>query len=96
MQLRNSYLTYSEAAHRLGVGPASLARWNKELEPQKHRNKPPTKINTDHLLKDVEMYPDAYLQERADRLQVSKSGIGTALGRLGISRKKNIFSSQGK
>nr|WP_242466363.1 transposase [Chromatium okenii] len=36
------------------------------------------------------MYPDAYLQERADRLQVSKSGIGTALGRLGISRKKTF------
>ena len=89
-------LTYSETAHRLGVGTASLIRWNKELEPQKHRNKPATKINTNQLLKDVEMYPDAYLQERADRLQVSKSGIGAAFKRLGISRKKNIFSSQSR
>ncbi len=85
-------LTYTEAAYRLGVGSASLIRWNKELEPQKHRNKPATKINTDQLLKDVENYPDAYLQERADRLQVSKSGIAAALKRLGVSRKKNIFS----
>lgn len=85
-------LTYTEASRRLGVGSASLIRWNKELEPQKHRNKPATKINTDQLLKDVENYPDAYLQERADRLQVSKSGIAAALKRLGVSRKKNIFS----
>ena len=83
-------LTYREAASRLGIGSASLTRWNRELEPQKHRNRPATKINTDILLKDVEMYPDAYHQERADRLQVSSSGIGAALKRLGISRKKTF------
>jgi transposase len=89
-------LTYGEAAHKLGIGIASLVRWNKELEPQKHRNKPATKINTTQLLKDVEMYPDAYLQERANRLQVSRSGIAVALKRLGISRKKNVFSPQSR
>lgn len=89
-------LTYKDAARRLGIGSASLSRWNRELEPQKHRNRPATKINTDVLLKDVEMYPDAYHQERADRLQVSNSGIGAALKRLGISRKKNVFSPQSR
>ncbi|WP_242466364.1 transposase [Chromatium okenii] len=35
LELKEKFnLTYSEAAHRLGVGPASLARWNKELESQ--------------------------------------------------------------
>ena len=89
-------LTYKEAAKRLGIGSATLSRWNKELEPKKYRNKPAVKIDTNILLKDIEMYPDAYHQERADRLQVSKSGIGAALKRLGISRKKNIFSSKSR
>jgi len=38
------------------------------------------------------MYPDAYLRERAERLNASKSGIHDALKRLGISHKKKTFS----
>lgn len=68
-----------------------MVRWNNKLEPQETRDKLPTKINNDDLLRDVEMYPDAYLRERAERLKASKSGIHVALKRLGISCKKKHF-----
>ena len=40
------------------------------------------------LKQDVETYPDAYQYERAQRLGVSQRGIGYALKRLAMSRKK--------
>jgi transposase len=85
-------LTYEKTATLLGIGVASLIRWSNNLIPKKTRNKPATKIHDDELLRDVEMYPDAYLRERAERLNASKSGIHDALKRLGISHKKKTFS----
>nr|WP_298737938.1 IS630 transposase-related protein [uncultured Psychrobacter sp.] len=52
------------------------------------RNKAPTKISNEALLKDVEQHPDDYMYERAQRLCCSKSGIEAALKRLGISQKR--------
>ena len=40
-------------------------------------------------MEDVKKYPDAYNYERAQRLNVSTSGIYCALRRLEISYKKN-------
>ncbi|MBK1695202.1 hypothetical protein CKO09_10690 [Chromatium weissei] len=85
-------LTDKEVAELFAIGTATIGRWKTKLEPQRNRNKPPTKINTDLLLKDIADYPDAYLQERATRLQVTKSGIHSALKRLGISRKKHFHT----
>ena len=48
------------------------------------------------LKRDVEEYPDAYHYERAQRLGVSQRGIGYALKRLGISRKKNALTSESR
>jgi transposase len=84
-------LTYKEAAASFEVGVNSLIRWNKKLEPQSTRSKPATKIKDDVLLEDVKNYPDAYLRERAERLNASASGIYDALKRLGISCKKKHF-----
>ncbi|KOR30460.1 hypothetical protein TI04_05735 [Achromatium sp. WMS2] len=83
-------LTYKETADYFGVSINSLVRWHNKLEPQKTRNKPATKINMDALLEDVRNYPDAYLRERAGRLNASVSGISDALKRLGISCKKTF------
>nr|WP_307843725.1 IS630 transposase-related protein [Psychrobacter sp. CMS30] len=57
---------------------------------QTNRNKPPTKIPNEALLKDVEQHPDDYLYERARRFNCSKSGMHNALKRLGISQKKTL------
>lgn len=87
-------LSDEETALRFGIGIASLTRWKARLEPQQTRNKSATKINMDALAKDVEMYPDAYQYERAERLGVSQRGICQALKRLKISYKKNAGASQ--
>lgn len=88
-------LTYSEAAKRFGIGLASVMRWTKQLAPCKTRNKPALNINAEALRRDVEQHPDAYQYERAQRFGVSTSGIGKALQRLGVTRKKSRFATPG-
>ncbi|WP_227672111.1 IS630 transposase-related protein [Psychrobacter urativorans] len=72
------------------ISKTTLQRWLKDPSIQKTRNKTPNKIPNDALLKDVELYPDDYLYERAQRFNCSKSGIEAALKRLGISKKKTL------
>jgi len=88
-------LTFEETMKRFGVGIATLFRWQKRMEPREKRNKPATKIDMERLKKDVKKRADAYLMERAERFQVSVSGMYYALKRLGISYKKNSASPQG-
>jgi transposase len=86
-------LTFEKTAERFGVCIRTLFRWQKRIEPKLKRDKPATKIDMDKLREDVKCYPDAYLSERADRLNASITGIFYALIRLGISYKKNPQSS---
>jgi transposase len=81
-------LTIAEAAKRFGIGTANFSRWKKSLEPKRTRNKPATKIDMEALQRDVELHPDAYHHERAQRFGVTEGGIRKALKRLGISYKK--------
>jgi transposase len=76
------------------ISKATLQNWLKDPSIKLTRNKPPSKIHNDALLKDVEQYPDDYLHERAQRLSCSKSGIEAALKRLGISKKKDLSASK--
>ena len=89
-------LTIEQTAQRFCIGVASITRWLKNIEPQTNRNKPATKIDMQALKQDVELYPDAYQYERAERLGVSEKGIGHALRRMGVSYKKNFVSSQSR
>ncbi|WP_394123912.1 IS630 transposase-related protein [Psychrobacter nivimaris] len=68
--------------------------WQQNLAPTTKRNKAPTKIPDDALIKDVKRYPDDYNYERARRLNYSKTGIFNALKRLGISQKKDLGISK--
>jgi transposase len=86
-------LTFEATAERFGIGIRTLFRWQNKIEPQTNRNKPATKINMDLLKDDVKLHPDDYLFERAERFNVSTTGIFYALRRLGISYKKNSKSS---
>ena len=83
-------LSFDAVAERFGVGKATVFRWSKRIEAQRTRQKPATKIDMAALARDVEMYPDAYQYERAERFGVSQRGIGAALKRLGVSGKKNL------
>ena len=87
-------LSFSQVSNRFDIGISTIVRWSKNILPQPSRNKPATKIDMPALKRDVEKYPDAYQYERAIRLGVSKSGIGFALKRLGVTYKKNTHSSQ--
>jgi transposase-like protein len=88
-------LRIADVATRFGVGIASVTRWLNRIEPQRTRYKPATKIDRIALARDVREHPDAYQAERAKRLGVSEKGIGHALRRMNLSRKKNSAASKG-
>lgn len=68
--------------------------WSKRLEPKRTKNRPELKIDKDALVEDIKKYPDAFNYERANRFNVSTSGICWAMKRLGVTYKKNSQSSQ--
>ena len=76
------------------ISKATLQNWLKDPSIKLTRNKPPSKIPNEALLKDVEQHPDDYMYERAQRFGCSKSGIEAALKRLGISQKKDLRASK--
>ncbi len=89
-------LTDLELSAMFNVSTRSIIRWKVKIEPLTTRNKPATKIDMDKLKKNIEDNPDLYQYERANIFKVSKSAIGTAMQRLGITYKKNSKSSKGK
>ena len=92
--VKNKDMSVRQACTFYNVSKTSLQRWLKNPSIKQTRNKPPSKIPNDALLKDVEQYPDDYMYERAQRLDCSKSGIEIALKRLGISQKKDLRASK--
>ena len=89
-------LSMAEVAQRFGVGVTSVMRWSKKIEPKPIRERPAIKVDMESLKKDVELYPDAYLVERAKRLNVSRNAIWCALKRLKVSYKKNTSAPEGR
>ena len=87
-------MTIRKAAIFYQLSTSTIHSWQQDLVPKTARNKAPTKIPNEALLKDVEQYPDDYMYERAQRLGCSKSGIESALKRLGISQKKDLKASK--
>ena len=83
-------MTIREAANFYQLSTSSIHSWQQSLAPKKTRNKAPTKISNEALLKDVEQHPDDYMYERVQHLGCSKSGIEAALKRLSISQKKDL------
>jgi len=89
-------LSFAETSLRFKIGKSSLVRWSLRLAPKMKRDKAPTKIDMEWLKKDIEMHPDSFYHERAERLGVSKTGIYWALKRLGISYKKKPSAPQSR
>ncbi len=81
-------LSFAQVGRRFGVSINSVFLWSKKLEPKRGKNRPSIKIDREVLMEDIKKHPDAYNYERAQRLNVSTSGIYCALRRLGISYKK--------
>ncbi len=91
---RKEKLSTESVAERFGISSRSIFRWKYKPEPSKTRKKAATKINMGDLKKDIKINPDAYLEERAERLKVSISCVFYALKRLKVTYKKNTYSSK--
>lgn len=88
-------LSFAKVAERFGISPTTIFKWSKRIEPKKKRKKLATKIDMELLMEDVKENPESYQYERAMKFQVSKSSIGYALKRLGVTYKKNTAASEG-
>ena len=92
--VKNKDMSIRQACTFYNVSKTALQRWLKNPSIKKTRDKPPSKIPNEALLKDVAQHPDDYMYERAQRLGCSKSGIEIALKRLGISQKNDLRTSK--
>ncbi len=90
----NKDMNIREACTFYNISKTALQRWLENPSIKQTRDKPPSKIPNEALLKDVAQHPDDYMYERAQRLGCSKSGIEIALKRLGISQKKDLGTSK--
>lgn len=94
LSIRNKErLTLEETSKRFKIGRASLTRWLNRIVPNPAKTRY-RKIDMVALKQDVIDFPDAYLQERAERFNVTVSSLHTALKRLGVSYKKNSKTPQ--
>lgn len=89
-------LSFAAISRKFCISKNTVFLWTKNITPKRHRNKPPSKINTQKLKEDITQYSDAYQYERAERLGVSQSGIYSALKRLKVTYKKIFKTSKSK
>ena len=92
--VKNKDMSIRQACTFYNVSKTALQRWLKNPNIKQTRDKSPTKIPNEALLTDVKQHPDDYLYERARRFNCSKTGMHTALKRLGISQKKDLGASK--
>lgn len=84
----------SEASRVFGICRPALYSWLKKKEQGQSLIDPPPrrpwkKINPDILRDLVKRHPDWEIKDYAHEMGVSKSGVGKALRRLKITRKKS-------
>ena len=88
--LSEENLSDRETARRFCLALSSIKRWKINIEsPGKGRRHRKSRIDMEALAKDVELHPDDYQYERAQRFDISTRGMCAALKRLNMSRKKN-------
>ena len=104
-EIRERVLAYIEeggliktACKIFGVSRSSIQRWRIRkalvgvLTPVERTNAP-YKVDDEALKKYIERHPDAHLNELASHFALTPSGIGRALKRLKITRKKRRRST---
>lgn len=84
-------LTNQQTADRFGVGIATISRWRSRIEPKPYPHwRKGSKLDLSALAKDVEAYPDAYLDERAERLGVFVNSISNGFKKLGVTYSSRV------
>ena len=89
--------THKETAATFGISTATIWKWKTQLEESgslapKKRKETWRKIDPAKLRKYVEEHPDAYQREIAAVFGVRLYAIQKVLKRLGITRKKQLFT----
>lgn len=97
--LRRRVLTFvqrggskAEAARRYNVSRTVVYNWLNAGDPYRHAKlgpKGPRTLDWQALRADVAAHPDRTQKERARAFGVSANGIGNALRRMGLTRKKS-------
>jgi len=82
-----------EVSALMQVNEKTLTRWKQRAAEDRLATEYPSqrggyKIDENILRERVKIQPDAFLHEHGKALNVSAYGVGSALKRLGISRKK--------
>ncbi|WP_350560631.1 IS630 transposase-related protein [Psychrobacter sp. CAL346-MNA-CIBAN-0220] len=88
--IKQKDMSIRQACTFYNISKTTLQRWLKNSSIKQTRNKPPSKMHDELLLKDIEQHLDDYLYEQAQRFNCSKTGIHKALKRLSISQKKDL------
>lgn len=86
LSIEKNEMSIRQACSFYCISKTTLQRWLKSPVMKKTRNKPPSKIHDELLLKDIERYPSDCLTKRAQRFDCSKTGIHVALKRLGVHK----------
>ena len=79
LKLKSEGMSFLKLSNKFSISVRSIQEWIKGNLPKGKRTKANTKLDLEALRKDVELYPDAYQYERAERLGVKKSCIGINL-----------------
>ena len=87
-------LSFRKTAKRFNVAVATIQNWEKGVVPKRTRKPTPTKICPEKLRQDIIDHPDDFQYERAERFGVTPRGIGYALDKLKITRKKRLTNTQ--
>ena len=90
LKLKSEGMSFLKLSNKFSISVRSIQEWIKGNLPKGKRTKANTKLDLEALRKDVELYPDAYLYERAERLGVKKSCIGINLKKIGVTYKKPL------
>ena len=80
--------TQAETAEVFGISVSAIKDWQK-LE-KKALERSGRKIKEEGLRADVEKYPDDFNWERAVRFDCTEEGIGKAMKRHKLTRKKRV------
>lgn len=89
-KLKRKEMSIRQACSVHNIGKTTIQRWLKNPKIKENREKPPTKIHDELLLKDIEKNPNDCLKKRAQRFQCSKTGIYIALRRLEAKKKSDV------
>ncbi len=101
VEYRHEGHTYAETKETFKVAISTICKWEKQLKEtgnlgNKPLNRKPKKINPERLKGYVAANPTAYQYEVAKEFGCSKSAIQKAYKRLGITRKKGLYTTRSR